>query len=209
MLKGHNTTNNNNNNNNVPHYWDLTSNIFLNKALREVEHWEGEGENLQKQHASKLIPCKPLCGIGEPLLGVNEMNSLGHLILFLEHLNCLNALASKQTSKWSLHPRHCCLCGWNLYKISPPRGEKSNAARTTFKLSGGYPFTGWGAGQAWPCPHSGATEGASVSTPAFVVLISLPLATACTLQTLDGREHKVLKHLAECPLLSAWSLTKI
>lgn len=63
------------------------------------------------------------------------------------HLNCLNALESKQTSKWSLHPRHCCLCGWNLYKISPPQGEKLNAARTTLKLSGGYPFTGWGSGQ--------------------------------------------------------------
>lgn len=81
------------------------------------------------------------------------MNSLGHLILFLEHLNCLNALASKQTSKWSLHPRHCCLCGWNLYKISPPRGEKLNMARTTLKLSGGYSFTGWGSGQMCLIPR--------------------------------------------------------
>lgn len=71
------------------------------------------------------------------------MNSLGHLILFLEHLNTLNALASKQTSKQSLHPRHCCLCGWNLYEISPPPREKLNTTRTTLKLSGGYPFTGW------------------------------------------------------------------
>lgn len=81
------------------------------------------------------------------------MNSLGHLILFLEHLNCLNALASKQTSKRSLHPRHCCLCGWNLYEISPPRGEKLNAARTTLKPSGGHPFTGWGAGQMRLIPN--------------------------------------------------------
>ena len=94
-----------------------------------------------------MIPCKPLLASGKPLLGVNEMNSLGHLILFLEHLKALNALASKQTSKQSLHPRHCCLCGWNLYEISPPQGEKLNTARTTLKLSGGYPFTSWESGQ--------------------------------------------------------------
>lgn len=75
------------------------------------------------------------------------MNSLGHLILFLEHLNALNALASKQTSKQSLHPRHCCLCGWNLYEISLPQGEKLNMTRATLKPSGGYPFTGWESGQ--------------------------------------------------------------
>lgn len=85
------------------------------------------------------------------------MNSLGHLILFLEHLNCLNALASKQTSKRSLHPRHCCLCGWNLYEISPPQGEKLNTARTTLKLSGGYPFTGWGSGQMYH-PQRGSAQ---------------------------------------------------
>lgn len=134
-------------NNNAPFYWALTPNIFLGKTLREVENWEGEGGNLQKQHASKLIPCKPLLASGKPLLGVNEMNSLGHLILFLEHLNALNALASKQTSKQSLHPRHCCLCGWNLYEISLPQGEKLNTTRTTLKLSEGYPFTGWESGQ--------------------------------------------------------------
>lgn len=81
------------------------------------------------------------------------MNSLGHLILFLEHLNCLNALTGKQTSKRSLHPRHCCLCGWNLYEISPPQREKLNTARTTLKLSGGYPFTGWGSGQMCLIPN--------------------------------------------------------
>lgn len=81
------------------------------------------------------------------------MNSLGHLILFLEHLNALNALASKQTSKQSLHPRHCCLCGWNLYEISPLQGEKLNTARTTLKLSGGYPFNGWESGQMSLIPN--------------------------------------------------------
>ena len=126
------------------------------------------------------------------------MNSLGHLILFLEHLNALNALASKQTSKQSLHPRHCCLCGWNLYEISPPQGEKLNTARTTLKLSGGYPFTGWESGQMHLIPSVSLPQIQTSPTEPTTPLHSLQpwflsLETKSVLTTLNQyKKFKVL-----------------
>lgn len=126
------------------------------------------------------------------------MNSLGHLILFLEHLNALNALASKQTSKQSLHPRHCCLCGWNLYEISPPQGEKLNTARTTLKLSGGYPFTGWESGQMHLIPRVSLPQTQTLPTEPKTPLHSLQpwflsLETKSVLTTLNQyKKFKVL-----------------
>lgn len=126
------------------------------------------------------------------------MNSLGHLILFLEHLKALNALASKQTSKQSLHPRHCCLCGWNLYEISSPQGEKLNTARTTLKLSGGYPFTSWESGQMHLIPSVSLPQTQTSPTEPKTPLHSLQpwflsLETISVLTTLNQyKKFKVL-----------------